>query len=909
MKKTLVALLLLVSLVFTAACSGDNGAETTGEAEGTGTETVKVTDTEKESETEKETETEKESETEKPEDTEPPAEVTYEKVTVTEDMISSSDPWNNGGDVAAKAFDGNTSTFFDGVEEGWIRVDLGGEYVIGKLGFAPRSGYESRLSGEFYGSLDGQNWYLIYDIKSAPSAKKTVNYEKFETVAAFRFVKYENISDCANISEFEIYVASGIPESELDTVSRDTYADGSYEILTDTPEDRGMTKIDTSAGEEGTPLIVCDNNPSTVFTDKGEIIIPLGGTYPLGAIAYMGGDNDTVKPADILGGEFYGSADGESWVLLYKITEAPESVCSTFVYSGELLTTGNFAYIKYENPDKIGAVSEIRVYAMAGELSVSLTTLPFATSEDGDVNNIALYWGSTFDADTYEIYRSNGGEYELVYTGTGTSWQDYDLPLGEYTYVMKAVNGATKLESAPASATAYEMPDIALSQINNQTTAGGLSTKSGIFSNGKYYSYSVNVSGGKATVTERYSSDGYNFPNSRIVIKSDAHELLGSCKIESVKVVYCEAQNKVIIAAHWEKPDGYADGKLLLITGTPGGEFTVHNIWNPLGIEVRDLSVFIDDDGQGYLLAAANKPGQGANATIYVFKFNEDFSDIESIVTTLFENQYREMPNVVKHEGWYYLFVSQAAGWYPSAGAYASSRSMTEGWSELRSIGNTSTFSSQSSWIATIGEGTLKNHIMYAYRWIAGAGTSGTMLAPITFSDGIAYYDFYGKILYNAETGDMVPVTKGKLLSQNCEVKASLSSAKDSDPSLAVDGDYFTSYTASSSSWPVTLTLDLGRQCELTNLQISWYICKGSEGYYMYTVEGSVDGESWELLYDNTKESDTKVSKTYGFNVNDLAGSARYVKITVKGARLQNNPDYNWYTPTIYEIKVYGNEK
>lgn len=840
-----------------------------------------------------------------------PANVTYTKLRVTKEMISGSVPWNDGPDVAANAFDGNTSTFFDGVEEGFIRVDLGQEYLIGKIGYAPRSGYESRLCGTFYGSLDGRTWYEIYQIASAPSSMKETDYTEFVTVGRFRYVKYENIEDCANISEMVLYAAEGIPEEMVAQIGRETYADGSYEEFDEIPQDRGMVlaKFDENALDTYAKN-ACDNNPSTIAVagDGGEIVLPLSQEYTLGAIAYMGGADGTVSPGDLVGGQFYGSTDGEEWTLLYRIDTAPGTVCSTFVYYGELLTTGSYRYIKYQNPGGITAVSEIRVYAMENSLSVSLTALPFATDANGEVNNVALYWGSSLAAEEYEIYRAGAdGEAQLVYTGRGTSWQDYGLPLGEYTYQMKMRNGVTELASNTVAALCRSMPDAELKVINNMGAGNGLSTRSGICSGGTYYSYNILVSAGKARVTEQTSEDGYHFGTARTVVASDAHELLESCKIESTKTVYVEALNKVVIVAHWEKPDGYADGKLLLVTGTPGGEFTVHGIWNPEGIEVRDMSVFVDEDGTGYLLAAANRPGEGANATIYIFRFTKDFTGIDGIVTTLFENQYREMPNVVKADGWYYLFVSQAAGWYPSSGAYASSRSMAQGWSELRPVGNTSTFSSQSSWIAVFGEGEQKNYLMHAYRWIAGQGTSTTMLAPVTFADGIAYYDYFPKILYNDQTGDMIPLAAGKLLSQDCPVTATLGAASGCEASNVTDGDYFSSYTADSAAWPVSLTIDLGRECELTNLQISWYICKGSEGYYMYDVYGSADGENWEILCENSNEKNTVVSQTYGFNVNRLSGRARYVKLTVNGARLQNNPDYNWYTPTIYEVKVFGN--
>ena len=41
--------------------------------------------------------------------------VKYTKLDITEDMITSSEPWNNGPDVAANAFDGDTSTSFAGI--------------------------------------------------------------------------------------------------------------------------------------------------------------------------------------------------------------------------------------------------------------------------------------------------------------------------------------------------------------------------------------------------------------------------------------------------------------------------------------------------------------------------------------------------------------------------------------------------------------------------------------------------------------------------------------------------------------------------------------------------------------------------------------------------------------------------
>ena len=214
---------------------------------------------------------------------EPTGDVEYKKITVTADMVTSSTPWNNGSDVAMNAFDGSTDTFFDGVENGWIKIDLGERTLIGQIGFAPRSGYESRLNGIFYGSVDGVKWTKIYDIRTAPYSMKRVKYEEFETVAAFRYIRYENTRDCANISELEIYSATNIPPSMITEPDRDLYADGTYEILSIVPEDLGMSRVKIKSGDEA----LRDNNPSTLSEDASRIEFEFSRAATIGAIVFM----------------------------------------------------------------------------------------------------------------------------------------------------------------------------------------------------------------------------------------------------------------------------------------------------------------------------------------------------------------------------------------------------------------------------------------------------------------------------------------------------------------------------------------------------------------------------------------------------------------------------------------------
>ena len=542
---------------------------------------------------------------------------------------------------------------------------------------------------------------------------------------------------------------------------------------------------------------------------------------------------------------------------------------------------------------------------------IGLVCSLFGINGASQADHAALQWDTTLNASSYILYRSTDAQtgFMPIYSGRGNSYEDDDLQIGTEYYYQLCVNTKDgKQYSGVKSLTPCKIPD-GLSIYDNQKGSSLVYETSGTKVGDTYYNYALRSHPGQNDIylAETTSADGVHFGSERTVADSSQNDALASCKIESIHIEYAEKANKIIVWAHWEKPSGYSDGKALVITGTPGGTFNVHHVYNPLNIQVRDMAVFFDDDADqtGYLIAAANKEGEGANATLYIFRMNKEYSDVTEITNILFKDQYREFPNLIKRNGYYFLFTSQAAGWYPSSGAYSVATDIAGKWSELRAIGNTSTFSSQSGWIVNLQD---RNYLMHAYRWLRGSKTSGTTLCPLYFDHGFAFYDYYPSFRYSTKTGDLYPMQEGILLSQDHPASASLGAESPNEPSKAFDGSYQTAFAAISEAkkWPFDLIVDLEQVCDLANIQTSWYICKGSEGYYTYTVEGSTDGEHWTKLLDRTDKSDDSISKTYGFNSDMLTGTARYVKLHVTNATLQNNPNNNWYTPTVYECKVYG---
>lgn len=537
---------------------------------------------------------------------------------------------------------------------------------------------------------------------------------------------------------------------------------------------------------------------------------------------------------------------------------------------------------------------------------LSLTAVAFSKGEGEDAVNVDLKWGN--NAAVYRLYRTNivediGGKGLLVYEGTSKGFQEYDLGIGTWYYTLETENTFGELSSKTIAVETTKLPKD-MYYFDNMT-GSQVPNWNPIVVDGVYYNYRTTRIDDGLQLDEYTSDDGTNYQFNRTVIEQSAHENLYDCKLEAFNLRFIKETNQVVIWAHWEYQSGYASGKGFVASGTPGGDFNLQHIYNPLGYQVRDMDFFIDDDRTGYLVAASNRVGEGANSTIRIFKMNETYTDVVEVTNVLFEGKHREAPSLIKKDGYYYLFTSQSAGWYPSNGAYASATSLDGEFTELREIGNTSTFSCQSGGLAVLGNGQDTSYIMTANRWIRGDGTSGQHWLPITMDEGFAYYDYWTGIYYNPHTGRVIPVQDGELISFEKTTQSSVSGKTGSEADKANDGNYMSSFTASEAQWPFTWQVDLGKNYNLSNIQLSWFIYKGSEAYYKYKVEASLDGKTWVTVLDKTDESDTKVSKTYGFNVDDVSGIGRYIRIYVENAVLQNSPN-NWYTPTLYEAKIFG---
>ena len=332
------------------------------------------------------------------------------KINITNDMISGSEAWDNSENNCYKVFDGSNSTYFDGVGNGYVQLDLGSVYDISAIGYAPRSGYEYRCPDSMFQiSQDGKSWDTVYTITSKPSGG--MQYITNINGTSARYVRYtvpDGVPDnqwnkddvyCCNIAEIELY---GTPDtmaamSEIKPVKIS-----------------GSNAWNNSANDY---TKVFDGDAATYFdgVGNGYVQADLGGMYNISAIGYTPRKGYEYRCPDSM---FQISQDGKNWTTVYTIPNQPNF---SMQYIKELSGDTNARYIRYTVPE--GApqniwnnddvyccnISEIKIYGEpAGELVVI-----------GDVNGDGTF--TVADAVMLEKWLLNMPDANLI------NWKAADL--------------------------------------------------------------------------------------------------------------------------------------------------------------------------------------------------------------------------------------------------------------------------------------------------------------------------------------------------------------------------------------------------------------------------------------------------------------------------------------------------
>lgn len=155
----------------------------------------------------------------------------------------------------------------------------------------------------------------------------------------------------------------------------------------------------------------------------------------------------------------------------------------------------------------------------------------------------------------------------------------------------------------------------------------------------------------------------------------------------------------------------------------------------------RDQTVFVDDDGTAYHIAASEH-----NATLHIRELDSTFTTYTGRYVRLFEGRYHEAPAVFKQSGKYYMVTSGCTGWAPNAARSAVAESMFGPWTELgnpcvgvnpqNGLGPEKTFGGQSTFILPV-EGRPGAFIALFDIWRPENAIDGRYVwLPVEFTDG-----------------------------------------------------------------------------------------------------------------------------------------------------------------------------
>ena len=254
-----------------------------------------------------------------------------------------------------------------------------------------------------------------------------------------------------------------------------------------------------------------------------------------------------------------------------------------------------------------------------------------------------------------------------------------------------------------------------------------------------------NDNGSFYAVSAYRSRDLRNWEFRNHVLRSSSHAELNPANIERPKVVFNAASGKYVMWMHWENGSNYGEARAAVaVSDTVDGDYTYQGSFRPLvdsgvmdhgkpGYMSRDCGLFVDDDQKAYFISATNE-----NYDLNLYLLTPDYLKVDKLAALLFKGGHREAPVLFKRNGTYFLLTSGATGWDPNQASYATSSSLTSGWSSLKNVGDGNTFYSQSTYVLPVqGSGTSTAYLYLGDRWAGAWGgrvnDSTYIWQPITF--------------------------------------------------------------------------------------------------------------------------------------------------------------------------------
>ncbi|KAF5863372.1 hypothetical protein ETB97_010252 [Aspergillus alliaceus] len=171
--------------------------------------------------------------------------------------------------------------------------------------------------------------------------------------------------------------------------------------------------------------------------------------------------------------------------------------------------------------------------------------------------------------------------------------------------------------------------------------------------------------------------------------------------LERPHVIYNDATSKYVMWMHIDNSN-YGEAKSGVATSSSVcGAYEYIGSFQPLGHESRDIGLYKDDDGTGYLLTEDRPNGLRIN------KLTDDYTNVTETIHLFPEHI--EAPAMYKQDGVYFLFGSQLTGWSNNDNKYVTARSLSGPWTDWENFApsGAKTFESQTTFVVAVGDSVL----------------------------------------------------------------------------------------------------------------------------------------------------------------------------------------------------------
>lgn len=224
--------------------------------------------------------------------------------------------------------------------------------------------------------------------------------------------------------------------------------------------------------------------------------------------------------------------------------------------------------------------------------------------------------------------------------------------------------------------------------------------------------------------------------------------------VERPKIVFNNTTNKYVMYFHHDSSNyGFAHVGIAT-SDTVCGTYTYVKSFRPLGHASRDMTLFKDDDGTGYLIASTDM-----NNPLRIFKLTSDYMDVAEEVISMDGSwiNNRESPAIFKRNGKYYLMTSQTTGWGTNNNHYEYATSLAGPWTspEYLAPTSTNTWDSQTTYVLTVQGTSGTTYLYMGDRWKGPNDLvrSTYVWQPLTFNGDIPSLDSDTPFAIDTATG------------------------------------------------------------------------------------------------------------------------------------------------------------